>query len=166
MISERHSTKGESVRRVQIALRQLTQGLHRVNEAVGSRIELLAGDLEVLDLLSRDGPMSPRDISMATSIHPATLTGVLDRLEGGGWLMRRPDASDRRKLLVEPALDRGGEMARLYAPMGKALASICADYTPAELALIAGFLEKTADAGAHAAAEIRSTSPDRRRTGG
>lgn len=159
MISEQSSqpkTRGEALRRVQTGLRRLTQGLHRLNDAVGSQIDLLPGDLEVLDMIGRDGPMSPRDITAATGIHPATLTGLLDRLEHGGWLTRRPDPDDRRRLIVEASADRGAEVARLYAPMSKALTEICADFTDEELAMVVSFLERAADAGTDAIARVRA----------
>lgn len=148
-------TRGEALRRLQIGLRRLTHQLHRLNDAVGSHIDLLPGDLEVLDMIGRDGPMSPRDITAKTGIHPATLTGLLDRLESGGWLTRRPDPDDRRRLIVEAAAERGGELARLYAPMSKALTEICSRYSPDELRLIVEFLERAADAGVDATHEVR-----------
>jgi DNA-binding MarR family transcriptional regulator len=149
-------TRGESVRRVQTGLRRLTQGLHRLNDAVGSHVELLAVDLSVLDLIGREGPMSPRDVTDLTGIHPATLTGILDRLEQGGWLARRPDPVDRRRTIVEAISDRGGELVRLYAPMSKAVAALCAEYSPEELAAIVDFMEKAADAGEAATKQLRT----------
>ena len=149
-------TRGESVRRLQTGLRRLGQGLHRLNDAVGSHVELLPIDLSVLDLLDREGPMSPRNVTKTTGIHPATLTGILDRLEQGGWLARRPDPLDRRRIIVEAVSDRGGELVRLYAPMGKALAALCAEYSPEELAAIVDFVEKAADAGEAATQQVRT----------
>jgi DNA-binding MarR family transcriptional regulator len=159
MSNESRSTlkRGEAIRRVQIGLRRLTHELHRLNDAVGSHIDLLPGDLEVLDMLGRHGPMSPRDVIAATGIHPATLTGVLDRLERGGWLRRSPDEKDRRRLIIEAVTERGGEVARLYAPMSKALNEICAGYSTEELASIVNFLERAAEAGTDAAAQVRAS---------
>lgn len=145
---------------MQNGLRRLTHQLHRLNDAVGSHIDLLPGDLEVLDMIGRDGPMAPRDVTSATGIHPATLTGILDRLESGGWLTRRPDPTDRRRLIVEAVMDRGGEVARLYAPMTKALTRICGDYNDEELVKIVDFLERAAAAGVEAAAEVRDTGTE------
>lgn len=150
-------TRGEAVGRVQTGLRRLTQQLHRLNDAVGSHIDLLPGDLEVLDLIGRDGPMSPRDVTAVTGIHPATMTGVLDRLETGGWLTRRPDPDDRRRLIVEAVAQRGGEVTRLYAPMSKALNQICSDFSDEELARIVEFLERAADAGTEATSQMRES---------
>lgn len=143
------------MRRIQAGLRRLTHQLHRLNDAVGSKIHLLPGDLEVLDLIGREGPMSPRDIIATSGIHPATLTGILDRLEGGGWLTRMSDTGDRRRIIVAAAMERGGEMARMYAPMTKALTAICAGYSEEELAKIVEFLERAGDAGVQAAREVR-----------
>lgn len=153
-------TRGEATRRVQAALRRLTQGLHRLNEAVGSRVDLLPGDLGILDLIGHRGPLSPREVTGLTGIHPATLTGILDRLERGGWLRRRPHPDDRRRTILEALPDRGGELTRLYAPMSKALASLCADYTPEELAAIVGFMERAADTGETVGEELRSRETD------
>jgi DNA-binding MarR family transcriptional regulator len=125
---------------------------------VGSRIDLLPGDLEVLDMLGRDGPMSPRGIAATAGMHPATVTGLLDRLEGGGWITRSPDPDDRRRVIVTAMTERGGEVARWYAPMSKALTGICAGYSDAELARIVEFLEKAADAGSDVAAQLRQAS--------
>lgn len=143
------------MQRVQLGLRSLTNQLHRLNDAVGSHVDLLPGDLEVLDLIARGGPTSPRRVVAATGLHPATLTGILDRLERGGWLRRRPDPDDRRRLIVEAIAERGGELARLYAPMTKALNRICSGYSPDELRVIVDFLERAAAAGTDAAADVR-----------
>lgn len=151
----RPRTRGEALRRIQNGLRRLTHELQRLNDAVGSQIDLLPGDLAALDMIGREGPMSPRDITAITGIHPATLTGVLDRLEKGGWLARHPDPADRRRLLVEAVSGKGGEIVRLYGPMARALTEICADYSDEDLAKIVDFLEKSADAGTRAASQVR-----------
>ena len=147
-------TPGEMARRIQGELRRLTQQIHRLNDAVGSRVELLPGDLSVLDLVDREGPMSPRVISDTTGVHPATLTGILDRLERGGWLARLPDEEDRRRVRVGTLPHRGGELLRLYAPMNKAIAGLLSGYSQEQLAAIADFLERAADAGGRAVTEV------------
>jgi DNA-binding MarR family transcriptional regulator len=100
--------------------------------------------------------MSPRNVTDLTGIHPATLTGILDRLEQGGWLARRPDPVDRRRTIVQAVSDRGGELVRLYAPMNKALAALCSEYSPEELAAIVDFVERAADAGEAATQQVRT----------
>lgn len=64
---------------------------------------------------------------------------------------------DRRRISLEALPERGGELYRLYGPMSRALASIGADYTVEELAVIVGFLEKAADAGMTATRQVKSS---------
>lgn len=81
---------------------------------------------------------------------------MLDRLERGRWLARRPDPNDRRRVLIEAATHREREIALHYAPMTRAIGEICAGYNLRELELIADFLDQTANAGVEAAAEVRA----------
>ena len=75
---------------IQLYLRDLIAGLHQLNDAVGARVELRGPDLEILDLVARHGPLSPSEVAASTGVHPATLTGIVDRLEQRGWLSRVP----------------------------------------------------------------------------
>ena len=142
-------------REIQGYLRDLISRLQQVSDAVGDRIDLRGGDLQILDLVARYGPMSPRDVTAATGIHPATLTGVIDRLETAGFLDRVPAPDDRRRIHLQARRERGGEIARLYAPMNRELTEICAALTPSQLRVVRDFLRDTAAAGSTAAAQIR-----------
>ena len=75
------------------------------------------------------------------------MTGILDRLERGGWVTRDRDQADRRAVTVTALRGRATELLRLYAGMNASLDQICAGYTNAELELLADFLRRTAGAG-------------------
>lgn len=141
---------------VKDALRGLSNQLSLFNRHVGLRAELKDVDLECLELLNRDGPLSPKVLARRAGLHPATLTGVLDRLQRGGWVVRErdPDASDRRAVTVRALRDRAGELFRLYSGMNSSMDQICANYTDAELEVIADFLRRTTDAGRHATDDL------------
>jgi DNA-binding MarR family transcriptional regulator len=62
--------------------------------------------LECLDLIDRYGPLSPSALARRAGLHPATMTGVLDRLERDGWIVRERDPADRRGVLVQPVRSR------------------------------------------------------------
>lgn len=154
MTTERASNSALT-REIQTLLRDLIARLHQLNDAVGSRIDLKAGDIEILDLVARHGPLSPSEVSVSTGIHPATLTGVIDRLERAGWVDRVPDPEDRRRVRLEARRERGAEMVRLYAPMNRSLTEICAALRPDQLEVIRDFLSDAAAAGVDAAAGLR-----------
>ena len=162
MSSELPESASDPVRRrqtraVKDALRDLGGELSRLNQSVGGRLDLKGTDLECLDLITRHGPLSPSALAKRTGLHPATMTGVLDRLERGGWIVRDRDPADRRGVLIRTQRGRGAEVLRLYlvdSGMNEALDQICAQYSGDELELLAGFLRHTAEAGQAAAAKL------------
>jgi DNA-binding MarR family transcriptional regulator len=132
---------------VKEALRDLRIQLGVLNHQVGTRLELKDVDLDCLDVIARHGPLSPTALARRAGVHPATMTGILDRLERAGWVARERDASDRRAVVVRALRDRAGELLRLYAGMNGAMDRICAQYGVEELAVLADFLRRTTEAG-------------------
>ena len=59
-----------------------------------------AGGL-VLGILRDRGSMSPSELGERLIVTRATVTGLLDSLEGRGFVHRSPNPSDRRSLLAE-----------------------------------------------------------------
>lgn len=139
--------RGALTRAIRDSLRDLTTQVGLLNQRVGDRLELRAGDLQCLDLIVRLGPLSPGALARRTAIHPATLTGILDRLERGGWVVRERDPSDRRGVVIRVVHDRTGDVVRLYAGMLSRLGQICASLDEEELEVVAQFLSRTAEAG-------------------
>ncbi len=135
-------------------MRDLRIQLAVLNHQVGTRLELKDTDLDCLDLIARFGPMSPSALARRAGVHPATMTGVLDRLERAGWVVRDRDPADRRAVVVTVLRDRAGEVVRMYAGMNGALDRICAGYPEKDLELLAGFLQRVAEAGQAASEEL------------
>jgi len=87
-------------------------------------------------------------------LHPATMTGIVDRLERAGWVARERDPADRRAVLVRPLRERGAELFRLYGGMNRSLDEICAGYSDEQLMLLADFLSRTTTAGRAATEDL------------
>ena len=143
---------------VRESLRELSRQLSLLNHQVGTRLDLRDADLDCLDLIAKHGPVSPSALAKRAGLHPATMTGILDRLERGGWISRDrdPDATDRRAVTIRLRRERGAEVLGLYSGMNTSLEQICAGYTDAELELLAGFLRRTTDAGRQATDTLAS----------
>jgi DNA-binding MarR family transcriptional regulator len=139
---------------VKDSLRELSIQLSRLNHQVGARLEMRDSDFDCLDVINRYGPLSPGALAKRAGLHPATMTGVLDRLERGGWVARERDPDDRRALTVRGLRERAGEVVRMYAGMNGAMDDVCAGYTDEQLELIADFLRRTTTAGATATDEL------------
>nr|WP_167207679.1 MarR family transcriptional regulator [Kribbella shirazensis] len=139
---------------IKAALRDLRIQLALLNHQIGGRLALKDVDLDCLDVLARNGPLTPSALARQAGVHPATLTGILDRLERGGWIARDRARADRRSVTISVLPDRGTEVFRLYRPMIGAMDDVLADYSDAELTLIADFLRRSAEAGERANGEL------------
>jgi len=150
-ISSSDSDAAQRRRRLTAAIKQslraLSIQLSLLNHQVGARAGLNDVDLDCLDLVARHGPLSPSALAERAALHPATVTGILDRLERGGWVARERDPSDRRAVVVRTRRERNPELMRLYSGMNSSMNEICAGYGDAELEVLADFLRRTVDAG-------------------
>jgi len=139
---------------VRESLRELRIQLSLLNYRIGSQLDLKDVDLDCLDIVDVYGPLSPSALARRAGLHPATMTGVLDRLERGGWIARERDASDRRAVVVRILSDRYAELMRFYSPMNRSMNKILAKYSDSELEAIADFMRRTVDAGRSATDEL------------
>ena len=133
-----------------------------LSRRVGARLDLKDADVECLNLVHNEGPLTPSVLARRAGLHPATLTGVLDRLERGGWVVRERDPVDRRAVLVRALRERNRELFDLLSGMNTAMSDIMGQYTVDELRVIADFLARTVDAGRHATDELATGKPAER----
>jgi DNA-binding MarR family transcriptional regulator len=152
--AENIRARQQSVTEIRNSLRELRIQLALLNYRVGSQLELGDVDLDCFDIIDAYGPLSPSALAKRAGLHPATMTGILDRLERGGWIVRERDPSDRRAVVVRAIRERYAELMRQYAGMSRAMNKLLADYSDGELETIAGFMRRTVEAGRNAADEL------------
>ena len=112
-----------------------------LNLRAGEQVGLRDVELKALDVLMRDGAMSAKALGQRLGIHPATMTGILDKLEKSGWVTRERSPEDRRVVLIEPVRERVGEIVRLFAGMNTMAIGLLDRYDDDKLEAIAGFLD-------------------------
>jgi DNA-binding MarR family transcriptional regulator len=141
------------------SLRDLRNQLSLLNHQVSGHLALKDVDLDCLELIARHGPLSPSALARSAGLHPATMTGILDRLQKGGWIVRErdPEATDRRAIAVRAVRGRNAELFRLYSGMNAALDEICDEYSEAELDLITDFLRRARTAGSAATGDLSNS---------
>ncbi|MGW5366609.1 MarR family winged helix-turn-helix transcriptional regulator [Actinopolymorpha pittospori] len=138
------------------SLRALSIQLSLLNHQIGAHLDLKDVDFYCLDLINRFGPLSPSTLARRAGLHPATMTGILDRLQRGGWITRErdPDGVDRRAVAVRALRDRNAELFQLYSGMNASMDDIFTGYDDAQLDLLADFLHRATEAGQSATDEL------------
>lgn len=114
----------------------------RYDEAVGARWRLNASERLCLSFVMH-GPQTASAIAAETRLTPAAVTALIDRLAERGFVRRRPDAHDRRKVMVEAAEAAHALAVDAYGPPQVAGAAMLAQYDPAELSVFIRILHDT-----------------------
>ncbi|MFI6925059.1 MarR family winged helix-turn-helix transcriptional regulator [Nonomuraea spiralis] len=126
------------------------------HSAMGERLGLGMTEEKTLDLLQRLGPLTAGELSQHTGLAPASISGLIDRLEAK-WLVRRVrDTKDRRRVIVEINWERLAGFGELFEPFVAAMNGLYDDYTDDELALIAGYLKRSTALQREATAALRA----------
>lgn len=84
-----------------IALRQILRATEINARALAKNSGLTPSQLILLQVIERGRDTTPSYLSKELSLSQATVTALLDKLEGRGLLIRRRDTSDKRRVYVE-----------------------------------------------------------------
>jgi len=85
--------------RVLRSLRRIARAIGMHSRQLKREFQLTAPQLICLRHL-KNGPCSPGALARAVSLSPGTITGILDRLENRGLLLRTRLQTDKRRVLV------------------------------------------------------------------
>ena len=126
----------------------------RMHAALARRAGIGATDLDALEHLEADGPLTQRDLGERLSLTSGAVTMLVDRLERAGWVHRRPHPGDRRYVLIELS-----PLAATSAPEGldayhARVRALAAEVPARQREAVAAFLAAAADAAAQAVTEL------------
>jgi DNA-binding MarR family transcriptional regulator len=119
------------------------------HQAVADVLGLHITDHKCLDLIHRFGAMPAGRLGEMTGLTTGAVTGIIDRLEEGGYAKRTNDPKDRRRTIVEPIrnkkLERKLEM--IFMPLHTRMHKVLSSYADNELAFLSDamteFIEQT-----------------------
>ncbi len=119
----------------------MTDGL-LFHQAVADRLKLSVSDLRALRIVFEPGPHSAGEIGARTGLTTGAVTRMIDRLEQAGYVRRRPDSLDRRRVYVEPVAGRAVEVAALYRGLAEGWMEAVSDRSAAELESLIVILDR------------------------
>jgi DNA-binding MarR family transcriptional regulator len=111
-----------------------------VDEAASEILGLNRTDMRALGLLQFRGPMTAGQLAEAMSLSPGAMTTALDRLESRGFVRRRIDAEDRRRVLIEVTNEALAISNDLYGPLARAGSERMRHLSEEELRVILDFV--------------------------
>jgi DNA-binding MarR family transcriptional regulator len=139
-------------------LREMSGQNLLLSESIARHAGLRPADLEVLGVIEQHGPLTAGQLGVATGLSPAAVTGLLDRLEHAGVAARRPDPTDRRRVLVTVA-PGAARIASLYTELERTTLDAVAHYSPQELDTISDFLRRMYAVGVDYVARLQASDP-------
>jgi DNA-binding MarR family transcriptional regulator len=132
--------RAELLQRLERELRRTSAQSVLFSQAVADRLGMNPTDLESLDILNWTGPITAGRLAELSGLTTGAITGIVDRLEKAGYVRRKQDPHDRRRVILHLL---PGEAQRKIAPLfdatKRATMELCSRYSDQELALILDF---------------------------
>ena len=121
-----------------------------LHQAIAQTVGLNATDTKCIDLILRaEGAMlTAGQLSALSGLSTGAVTHILDRLEKRGFVARRRDTEDRRKVLVRVLPESLAPLVPRYEAIGRAYMALLAEYDDGQLRLICDYLEKASSVSA------------------
>jgi len=126
----------------------------RLRAAIARTARISETDLDALEHLEADGPLTQRELGARLLLTSGAVTMLADRLERAGWVYRRRHPTDRRATLLELSAEAAERAPEALAGYHGAISALVDSVRPAEREYIRAFLEAAADAAATAVGSL------------
>jgi DNA-binding MarR family transcriptional regulator len=127
-----------------------------LSQAIAERVGMHSTDIETLDLLNVLGAMTAGRLAELTGLSTGATTRLVDRLVRAGYVERRADPGDRRRVIIEPQYQNLEVVGDLYLPLTERLTRLWQSFTPDELRVILRFVQGSNTAVSEVNASLRS----------
>jgi DNA-binding MarR family transcriptional regulator len=129
--------------------------LHKRSKWMARRFGLTGPQRFALRVIGREPDLSAGRLAGILKVHPSTLTGILQRVERRGFLMRRVDQGDRRRVRLELTPSGRAVTASSSGSIEDLVAGVLRRASPGKLAATTGVLKAMVHALESDAAPVR-----------
>jgi DNA-binding MarR family transcriptional regulator len=147
-------------------VRAYQRAVDLMDEAATDHLGINRSDGRCLDLLEESGPMSAGELAEKAGLSPAAITALVDRLERAGYVERRRDTGDRRRVVVEMTKAAQDATIQLYGPLAAGFEWL-RKRSAEQIELLRDFMRMGTELNAENAVRVRELPPlanSRRRT--
>ena len=155
-MSTSHETNEDLVARVTREMRLMSSFDALLSQAIAERVGMHSTDIETLDLLNVLGPMTAGRLAELTGLSTGATTRLVDRLVRAGYVERRSDPGDRRRVIIEPVYQNLDAVGRLYDLLTERLNHLWSSFSPEELQVILRFIRGSNAAVSEVNSQIRT----------
>jgi len=115
---------------------------------------LSATEGKAIEILLRFGPMTAGEFGQHSGLAPASVTGLMQRLETKGIARRVKHDEDKRKVLIELIGDQVTAATPYFVDFMSGLSGLLEAYSDDELRVIADYSSRAAEIQKNAAARL------------
>jgi DNA-binding MarR family transcriptional regulator len=149
---------GASPPEIAVALHRFGLQRDRLRTALSQATGLALADLDALEHLEADGPLTQRQLGDRLLLTSGAVTMLVDRLERAGLVERRPHPHDRRAVLVELSRASSSAQPEALTNYHTAIAAAVRAIGPEHRDAVTAFLAQVTDQAAAATTALRTAS--------
>lgn len=112
------------------------------HQKMAERVGLHMTDMQCVNLLDLNGPMTPGKLSEDLGLSTGGVTVMLDRLEKAGFVKRVANPQDRRSVLIEPNAKKLQKIRGLYEKLDRRFDDFLSQFPESELRGVTDFLRR------------------------
>lgn len=132
MMSERRRTRQRED--LLAVMRENASRAVMLHQTIADRFGLNSTDIKCLDLARDEQQLTAGRLAELTGMSTSAITAVLDRLERRGFVERRRDPADRRKVIVVTTGEHVRRNAEVFARLAAEISGLLDDYDEEQLA--------------------------------
>ncbi len=124
-MTKKKVTKKAAIAEIVQSFRRIFKAIQQYSEEVLKEFGVTGPQLWLLKTIRQEGGTSVTELSQKMYLHISTVSGIIDRLEGKGYVTRKREEADRRVVMVH--LTQAGKRIVDQAPepsQGKLLYSL------------------------------------------
>jgi DNA-binding MarR family transcriptional regulator len=148
---ERERLVAELVQETRLMARQMV----RFYDAVADQLGLHATDLACLGSLRDRRRATAGELATELGLTSGAATRMIDRLNRSGFVRRRRDPSDGRRVIVELVPEAEGSVVGLFAAQAARITESAADLTDAQLRFLLSYVRERTDVARGEADRLR-----------
>ncbi len=131
-----------TARRATVLIREFVEMSKEFEAHLGRQLTVNPTDLQAMELLIANGPLSPTELARRLSISTAAVTSVVDRLVALSHVRRTEHPTDRRGILVVPRPSSVERAMQTLTPMIAGIDAVLDEFSAAEQTVVTSYLER------------------------